>query len=144
MNPAEVLNKYLAATGQPTFIFFGPHANCTSELCPPAWSAYGYRPDLVANLALLAAFTAALLAHIVIGVRWRQWSFMACMICGCLDEMLGYGARVWMYYDLWNFNAFMIQVGAFVLCSICPKCDITWRRLLLYLGEHIPNHPVGC
>lgn len=112
MTPSEALNEYLAATGRPHFVFFGPHANCTFELCSTAWSAYGYRPDLGANIALLVTFIVALLAHVVLGVWWRQWYFMACMICGCLDEILGYAARVWMYYDLWSFKAFMIQAGA--------------------------------
>lgn len=111
MDRIEALNAYLAATGQPTFDFFGPDANCTLEHCSPNWSVYGYRPTLGVNIAFLAVFFAALLIHVYIGLRWRAWSFMGCMISGCLDEMLGYGARIWMFYDLWNFNAFMIQVG---------------------------------
>ncbi|KAF3770392.1 hypothetical protein M406DRAFT_32933 [Cryphonectria parasitica EP155] len=106
----DALNTYLASTGQPTFDFFGPNANCTIDLCSPRWSVYGYKPSLSANLALLAIFFAALVAHILLGLRSRTWSFMACMISGCLDEMLGYAARVWMFSDLWNFDAFMIQV----------------------------------
>lgn len=111
MDLAEKLNANLAAQGKPTFNFFGPNANCTLALCPPTWSVYGYRPALGASVAPLVFFAVALLVHVVLGHRWREWSFMACMICGCVDEMLGYGARVWMYHDLWNFNAFMVQVG---------------------------------
>lgn len=111
MSRMDALNAYLAATGQPTFVFFGPHANCTIELCSPDWSAYGYRPALGANVAFLAVFAAALLVHVALGRRWRAWSFMGCMVCGCLDEMAGYGARIWMYHDLWSFNAFMTKAG---------------------------------
>lgn len=107
----EALNAYLASQGKPTFIYFGPNANCTLDLCPPQWSVYGYRPSLGVNLAFLIVFLLALIVHVAMGIRWRAWYFMACMICGCLDEILGYAARVWMFYDLWNFNAFMLQVG---------------------------------
>lgn len=111
MDRVEALNAYLASQGKPTFTYFGPHANCTLELCSPKWSVYGYRPAPGANLALLIIFLLALIFHVAIGVKWRAWSFMGCMICGCLDEIIGYAARVWMFYDLWNFSAFMIQVG---------------------------------
>lgn len=116
MDPIQQLNEYLNATGRGTFDFFGPDANCTLALCSPDWSVYGYRPALGANLAFLVLFFLALAAHIAVGLKYRSsssssWSFVACMAAGCLDEMLGYAGRVWMFYDLWNFNAFMIQVG---------------------------------
>ncbi|CAN8097136.1 unnamed protein product [Discula destructiva] len=110
MDRAEALNAYLASMGQPTFNYFGPHANCTLELCSPTWSVYGYRPSLGANLAFSCIFCAALLAHLAIGVRRKTWTFLACMVCGCLDATLGYAGRIWMFHDLWNFDAFIIQV----------------------------------
>ncbi|KAJ4391294.1 hypothetical protein N0V93_004911 [Gnomoniopsis smithogilvyi] len=110
MDRMKALNDYLASTGQPTFDFFGPNANCTLDLCSPRWSVYGYRPSLGANAFYAGIFFCAMLAHVAVGVKRRAWSFMACMVCGCVDEMMGYAARVWMFYDLWNFSAFMIQV----------------------------------
>jgi len=38
MDRSQELNDYLASIGQPTFIFFGPNANCTFELCSTGWS----------------------------------------------------------------------------------------------------------
>lgn len=111
MDPIQKLNDYLNSTGRGTFDFFGPDANCTLALCSPEWSVYSYRPALGANIAFLALFFAAMILHVGIGAKRHAWSFMACMVAGCLDEMLGYAGRVWMFYDLWNFNAFMIQVG---------------------------------
>lgn len=110
MNRMEALNFWFSLTGRPTFVFFGPQANCTLELCNPAWSVYGYRPDLGANIAFLCIFVAALLVHAALGLRWREWAFTGCMLAGCVDEIMGYAARIWMFHDLWDFNAFMIQV----------------------------------
>lgn len=115
MDRMQALNDYLASTGQPTFDFFGPDANCTLELCSPRWSVYGYRPSLAANVFFACIFFCAMVAHIAVGAKARAWSFMACTVCGCLNEMLGYAARVWMFHDLWNFSAFMIQVGSFLV-----------------------------
>lgn len=122
MDRMEALNAHLASTGQPTFNFFGLDANCTLELCSPKWSVYGYRPNLGANLFFVCIFFCAMIAHVAIGLKWKMWSFMGCMVCGCLDEMLGYAARVWMFYNLWNFTAFMIQVGE-------SGCVFAWRYL---------------
>lgn len=110
MDRGEALNNYLASIGEPTFIFFGPHANCTAELCSYRWSVYGYRPEMSANVFFMCVFFALLVAHVVIGARRKAWAFMSFMIAGCADEILGYAGRVCMYYDLWNFKAFMVQV----------------------------------
>lgn len=122
MDRIDALNAFLASMGQPTFVFFGPQANCTLDLCPPQWSVYGYRPSLGANVFFMSMFFCAMIAHIIIGVRGRAWSFTACMVCGCLDAMLGYATRAWMFFDLWNFDAFMIQVGQFM--GVWPLFDI--------------------
>ncbi|KAK2605361.1 hypothetical protein N8I77_008200 [Diaporthe amygdali] len=89
---------------------FGPDANCTLEICGPDFSVYGYIPGLSSNAIFLAIFAVAMLAHVIIGLIWKQWWFMCCMVAGCVDEILGYAGRVWMNQDLWNFKAFMIQV----------------------------------
>jgi hypothetical protein len=90
---------------------FGPGASCTLDVCCPEFSVYAYIPGLAPNVALLAAFTVAMAAHVVIGLIWNQWWFMCCMVAGCLDEILGYTGRIWMNQALWNFRAFMMQVG---------------------------------
>lgn len=90
---------------------FGPNANCNLDVCCPEFSVYGYIPGLAPNTAFLAVFAGAMLIHVLVGLIWNQWWFMCCMVAGCVDEILGYAGRVWMNQDLWNFNAFMIQVG---------------------------------
>lgn len=93
------------------FVTFGPDANCTLELCPISTTVYEYRPSLAANITFIALFSIAMLIHLILGFRWKQWWYMACMVVGCIDEILGYAGRVWMYYSPWKFEAFMIQVG---------------------------------
>lgn len=97
----------------PYAIVFGPKANCTLDICPVEISVYGYRPSLAANAAFIALYAAAAAIHVYLGVRWKQWWFMWCMLAGIVNAILGYAGRVMMYYNPFNFSAFMLQIGRF-------------------------------
>ncbi|KAF5665348.1 phospholipid-translocating ATPase [Fusarium heterosporum] len=91
-------------------IVFGPDANCTLELCPVEWSVYKYRPSLAANITFIVLYAIAMITHIFLGIRWRQWFYMSFMILGCLFEIIGYIGRVVLYNNPFNFGGFMIQI----------------------------------
>ena len=95
----------------PNVVVFGPRANCTLEICPVQSSVYGYRPSLAANLSFIALYTVASLIHVYLGIRWKQWWFMACMLVGAANAVIGYAGRVMMYYNPFNFAAFMLQIS---------------------------------
>ena len=95
----------------PGTVVFGPKGNCTLEVCPLELSVYGYRPSLAANITFICLYSLAAGIHTYLGIRWRSWWFMGCMIVGCVNAMLGYAARVAMYYNPFNFAAFMIQIS---------------------------------
>lgn len=100
---------------------FGPSANCTLDICPVEMSVYGYRPSLAANFTLLALYVVSALAHTVLGFRWKTYSFMAFMIVGAVNAVLGYAGRIMLYYNPFNFTAFMIQINEYchVLTVFC-------------------------
>jgi hypothetical protein len=91
-------------------VIFGPDANCTLALCPVEWSVYQYRPSLAANGTFIALYALAMITHIILGIRWRQWFFMSFMILGCLFEIVGYIGRIILYHNPFNFGGFMIQI----------------------------------
>lgn len=95
----------------PYMVVYGPKANCTLELCPVEYSVYGYRPSLAANVAFIALYSVAIAIHTFLGVRWRQWWFMCCMLAGAVNAVLGYVGRLLMYQNPFNFVAFMIQIS---------------------------------
>lgn len=95
---------------------FGPNANCTLDTCPLQLSAYKYRPSLPANASFIAFFALAMSIHIVLGIRWKQWGFMTCMILGCLVEIVGYAARLVLYKNPFSFIGFIIQI-VFITCG---------------------------
>jgi RTA1 like protein len=81
------------------------------EICPVKYSVYGYRPSLAANSSFIVLFAIAAVIHTYLGFRWRAWFFMACMLLGCVSAVLGYAGRVMMYYNPFNFTAFMLQIS---------------------------------
>lgn len=104
-----MLQQRAAAVGG--YVYFGPHANCTLEVCSPKFSVYGYIPTFSANLAFAIVFGLAFILHAGVGMWSSSFWFMWCMVAGCIDEILGYTGRMWMRHDLWNFQAFMVQIG---------------------------------
>ncbi|KAK4215380.1 sphingoid long-chain base transporter RSB1 [Rhypophila decipiens] len=94
----------------PNVVVFGPGSNCTVDICPLQFSVYGYRPSLAANISLIALYAVAAVIHIYLGFRWKQWWFMACMLLGAANAIIGYIGRVMMHYNPFNFAAFMLQI----------------------------------
>lgn len=95
----------------PYTVVFGPDGNCTLSICPVEYSIYGYRPSLAANSTFLALYVISGCIHLYLGLRWKTWFFMSCMLAGALNAILGYAGRIMMWYNPFSFNAFMIQIG---------------------------------
>jgi cell division protein FtsW (lipid II flippase) len=98
-------------------ITYGPNTNCTLALCEVSWSVLGYRPSLAASGTFIALFAITMIFHIVQGFNWRTWWFVACMILGCIDEILGYSGRVMLYYNPFSFSGFLIEQSMDILLS---------------------------
>lgn len=123
----------------PYIVTFGPQANCTLEICPIQYSLYGYRPSLAANASFIGLFGLAGLVHIWLGIQSKTWFFMGAMSVGCVSALLGYVGRVMMYYNPFNFNAFMLQISKFLLITIQVHSGRGGRVLIKNSSRY--NHP---
>ncbi|EAQ83263.1 hypothetical protein CHGG_09667 [Chaetomium globosum CBS 148.51] len=94
----------------PNMVVFGPDANCTLALCPVEMSVYGYQPSLVANILFIALYTLSMALHLYLGLRWKHWWFMGCMLVGGANAIAGYVGRVLLHYNPFSFAAFMLQI----------------------------------
>lgn len=94
----------------PYIVVFGPSGNCTLDLCPVQYSVYGYRPNLAANVIFTLLFSIAFFVHLWMGIKGKNWFFMAMMLVGTFSAVLGYIARCLMYNNPFNFVTFMIQL----------------------------------
>ncbi len=113
----------------PHMVYFGPKANCTLDLCPVEYSVYGYRPSLAANISFIALNALAGVIHMYLGVRWKQWWFMICMLVGIVNAILGYVGRVLMYYNPFNFSAFMLQISMLTVSLPTPRSLLSSKKL---------------
>lgn len=89
----------------------GANATCTVSVCPVELSIYGYRPSLPASSTLIALYALCLVIQIFLGWRYKTWGFMAAMVLGCIDEILGYVGRILLWQDPWGHAGFIMQIG---------------------------------
>ncbi|KAB5558664.1 RTA1 like protein-domain-containing protein [Coniochaeta sp. 2T2.1] len=132
-NPAD--SQYLVG--------FGPDANCTLALCGVEHSVYRYRPSLVANSIFIALFALAMAVHVGLGIRWKTWWFMWCVIVGCVAEIIGYAGRVMMWYNPFKFTAFMIQIVCVTTAPVffCAAIYVTLALTVTNLSVQTARFP---
>lgn len=82
-------------------------APCTLQTCPLDWALIRYIPSLPGNALYLALFILMLLAQVICGIRYRTWSYLAAMSGGILLEIIGYGGRLMLHSNQFNFSAFL-------------------------------------
>lgn len=119
---------WLASNGQ-YYSFGAPGTNCTLAACPVELSVYGYRPTLVGSVALIVLYSLCLAAQVVLGFRYKTWGFMTAMVLGCIDEILGYAARIVMRQNPWGETGFLMQI---VLIGIGPTFFAAAIYVMLY------------
>jgi hypothetical protein len=123
-------------------ITFGPMANCSLDRpqCLLENSVFRYLPNIPANATFLAAFGLMLIAHVAQGIRYKAWTYMACMVAGCSLELVGYIGRIMLHHNPFDFNAFLINLGklsieydTFTVCKglTSSSADHRCSRLLL-------------
>lgn len=93
---------------------YGPHTNCTVEICPTEASIYGYRPSIAFNATFVALFSASLMVHAVQLAYHRAYFFSLAMISGCAVEVIGYAGRLWLHHNPFSFSAFMANISAYL------------------------------
>ncbi|KAK1764346.1 parasitic phase-specific protein psp-1 [Phialemonium atrogriseum] len=120
-------------------ISYGPDSNCTLELCPVEWSALQYRPSLAASGIFIGLFATTMIIHIVEGIRWQTWGFMACMILGCLDEIIGYVGRIVLHGNPFSFSGFFVNIFCIATAPLffCAAIYVTLSKTIRCLDPSI-------
>ncbi|GKZ18429.1 hypothetical protein AbraIFM66951_000988 [Aspergillus brasiliensis] len=112
-------------------------APCKIDTCPLEWALVRYMPSLPGNALYLSLFLIMLLVQIYQGVRCRTWSYLACMTGGLLLEVVGYGGRLMLHSNPFNFSAFLqylicLTIGpAFITAAIY----LCFGRVIMVYGE---------
>jgi hypothetical protein len=69
-----------------------------------------YIPTLAGNAIYLSIFVLALLAQLLLGIRYRTLGFMSAMLGGCLLEIVGYTGRLLLIHNIFEQNNFIIYL----------------------------------
>lgn len=95
----------------------GNPLQCTeiSPECTLADSIYGYYPSLAANAFFLAWFALFLILNLVLGLRYKTWSYMVAMCLACVAEALGYVGRILLHHNPYDSVGFEIQICCLIL-----------------------------
>lgn len=114
--------KFVAPDGT---IYYGDgdNANCTVSVCPIEMSVYGYRPSLPASSVLIALYAICMVIQIGLGWRHKAWGFMAAMVLGCLDEIMGYVGRILYWQNPWGDTGFIMQIGEPLFMTTMPPSN---------------------
>jgi hypothetical protein len=78
--------------------------------CEVEETIYGYYPNLAANAFFAAFFGLALVFQLYFGIRYKTWTYMIALGCGCLAECIGYIGRIMLHNNPWSDTGFNIQI----------------------------------
>ncbi|RVX75599.1 hypothetical protein B0A52_00952 [Exophiala mesophila] len=114
-------------------------ANCTelTDVCTFEVSVYGYQPSLPANAALLAIFALFAIASVVLGVRYKTWTYMIAVSLGCLAEAIGYVGRLIMRDNPFADGGFITQICCLIIAPAFNSAAIylVLKHVVLCFGE---------
>jgi RTA1 like protein len=115
--------------------------NCTtiSPACPVSSSIYGYYPSLGANAFFCAFFGVALLANLLLGIRYKTWTFMIALSLGCLTEAIGYVGRILLHSNPFSNAGFEIQICCLIMAPafVSAAIYLTLKHITLCFGPKL-------
>jgi hypothetical protein len=85
--------------------------------CPSDGSALGYAPNMAASVIFMGIFGLSLVGHIVLGLKYKTWSFLIAMILGSSAEVVGYLGRILMHNNPYKLSTFVSKRRGVFNCS---------------------------
>lgn len=114
------------------------HNDCTaiSASCPVDQTIYGYYPSLPGNTFFLAIFAIFTLSNLVLGLRFRTYTYTVAMFFGCLGEVIGYVGRVLLHSNPYSQVGFDMQICCLIISPtfISAAIYLTLKHVTLAFG----------
>lgn len=95
---------------------------------------HGNYPSLGGNIAVGGILCIILVLQVVFGAVYHQYWFLSCWTIGLTMEILGYAGRVWCRFDMFSFNAYVMQM---VCVTLAPCFLLAGMYYLLAQLSHI-------
>ncbi|KAF2279763.1 RTA1-domain-containing protein [Westerdykella ornata] len=108
-----------------------------SALCPVEGTLYGYAPSIGANATFAAIFFICLIIHLILGIRYKTWTFMIALGFGCLGEGIGYIGRILLWNNPYDELGFQIQICCLIISPafIAAGVYLTLKHIVINFGE---------
>lgn len=92
---------------------------CTElgPFCPVEITTYGYLPNLGGNIFFCICFAICLFLQLFFGIRYKTWTWFGAAVAALILETVGYGGRIWMYYNPFadGFRIQSEQIGSLLM-----------------------------
>lgn len=108
-----------------------------SPECPVQGTIYGYYPSLGWNAGFAGFFGLALCLHIILGIRYKTWSYAVAVSLGCIGETVGYIGRVMMWNNPFDEAGFQMQICCLIIAPafISAAIYLTLKHIVHSLGD---------
>lgn len=105
--------------------------------CPVEGTLYGYAPNIGANAFFTGFFAICMIWHIILGIRYKTWTYMIALVFGCLGEAVGYAGRVLLWNNPYDDLGFQIQICCLIIAPafISAGIYLTLKHIVLNFGR---------
>ena len=105
--------------------------------CHLSDTIYGYYPNLGANAFFCALFGICCIANVILGIKYRTWTYMIAVGVGCFGECVGYVGRIMLHNNPFDGNGFNIQICCLIIAPAFVTAGIylTLKYLVLTVGR---------
>ncbi|RAH55815.1 RTA1-domain-containing protein [Aspergillus piperis CBS 112811] len=114
-----------------------PSDYCTLTTCPLSSAYINYVPSLAGNIFYAAIFSTLLIAQLILGIRYRTWSYLTGLFGGLLLEIIGYVGRIQMHYNPFKFTPYLEYLICLTIAPALLSASIyicLTRIITLYCG----------
>ena len=113
-------------------------STCTepSPDCLADPTGFGQYPDVADKIFSIAFFTICAILQLVLGIKWRTWTYMVFTVCGSALEAVGYLGRLQLWESPLSIKGFEIQIICLVLAPAFLSAGIylSLKHLIIRLG----------
>ncbi|KAF2744742.1 RTA1-domain-containing protein [Sporormia fimetaria CBS 119925] len=106
-------------------------------LCPVEETLYGYYPSIGANGFFAGFFALCLIINLVLGIKYKTWTYLIALGFGCLGETVGYVGRILLWKNPYSDLGFQIQICCLIISPafIAAGIYLSLKHIVLQFGE---------
>lgn len=113
-------------------------SNCAEyQECLTAWGYLNYLPNVPANVVFVVVFAIGIVSQAVLAWRHRTWGYSIAMLVGTILEVVGYGGRIGLHYNVFIDTWFIMYLCCLTIAPafFTAAIYLSLSRILAIYGE---------